>query len=329
MNVLLFHPALLPPKDYGGTERVVLWLAKGLIERGHRVWVGCGSGSQLSAPIEAIEFAPGEASAWHLLKRLPKNVDVVHFMSPPEAGVIEQLPCAHVVTIHGQGKVGEVFPKNSIFISRNHAQRNKSTVFVYNGLDPTEYQFNPRADRSGFLFLSKTSWSVKNLKGAIRYASRANASLLIAGGNGPFSQRLKTVFSPRIQWAGTVNGKRKAELLADARALVFPVTWPEPFGLVVIEALVSGTPVLANARGSLPELVTPDVGAILTSDDAWVEKLKEKEWKWSPEACRDRVFEKFHYSKMAESYESFYKKAITGAVLNEESPTAGDWRQQQ
>lgn len=339
MKICLFHPKLLPPRDYGGVERVVLWLAKGLVERGHEVWVGALEGSQLPPGARLLAFSREQSSAWELLKRLPAGVDVVHWMAPPEEGVCEKLPCASLLTVHGNGKPGEIFPLNTVFLSRDHARRHGAEAFVYNGIDPAEYRFEPGASRDGsLLFLSKTSWSVKNLGGAIRICSQAGASLKIAGGNRPWGRRLQAAISPRMNWVGAVGGEKKARLLAEARALVFPVLWPEPFGLVVVEALISGTPVLASRRGSLPELVTSDVGALLESpEDAnseklWVEKVSElardPALRWCPEACRARALEHFHYLKMAEGYENAYNKVTTGAKLHQSPPVAGDWRAQ-
>lgn len=340
MKICLFHPKLLPPRDYGGVERVVLWLAKGLVERGHEVWVGALEGSQLPPGARLIPIAPGQASAWELLKRIPPGMDVVHWMAPPEDGVWEKLPCASVLTVHGNGKPGEEFPLNTVFLSRDHARRHAAEAFVYNGIDPAEVRFAPSdARKAGLLFLSKTSWSVKNLGGAMRICSRAGAKLTVAGGTRPWVRRLQAALVPRFDWQGAVGGELKAKLLAQSRALIFPVLWPEPFGLVVVEALMSGTPVLASRRGSLPELVSPEVGALLDSpedsesESRWVEKVREvvaaNAPQWSAEACRARALENFHYLKMAEGYENAYNLVAKGAKLHTRRPVAGDWRTQQ
>jgi glycosyltransferase involved in cell wall biosynthesis len=130
-----------------------------------------------------------------------------------------------------------------------------------------------------------------------------------------------------MQWIGPVSGEEKAALLAGARALLFPVLWPEPFGLAVVEALVSGTPVIGSRKGSLPELVPPDVGQLLDpqDEDGWASALAGR---WDPERCRAWAIGRFHYSKMAENYEKQYRKVLAGEVLNPQEPLGHDWRKQ-
>lgn len=337
MRILLFHPVLLPPRNYGGVERMVLWLAQGLRDRGHEVWIAAKKGSELPESVRLLSMSEPEIGAIDLLKKLPPGMDVIHFMAPPEEAVWEKLPCAGVLTVHGNGKPGERFPLNTVFLTQDHALRHGANVFVYNGIDPAEYQFEPELKRkeNGYLFLSKTSWKVKNLVGAMRICARANVSLSIAGGSRPIIRRIEAQFRPKMKWIGPVNGKLKAQILAQSRALLFPVLWPEPFGLVVVEALMSGTPVIASKKGSLPELLPPDVGALLESpvsdetETQWVNFLQEQRNQfWNPERCRSWALEKFHYSQMAEGYEALYKRVIQGEQLHNIHPIAGDWRTQ-
>ncbi len=326
MRVVLFHPTLLPPRDYGGVERVVLWLAKGLLERSHEVWVAALPGSRLPEGARLLEIQPGASSAFDLLKVLPPGVDVVHFMAPPEAGALERLPCAGLLTVHGNGKPGEAFPLNTVFLSADHARRHGGQVFVHNGIDPDEYLFQPDQKDPSFLFLSKTSWRVKNVAGAIRLCRQARVPLKVAGGNRPLGERLRVALTPGMKWIGPVAGRRKAEVLAQAKALVFPILWPEPFGLVVAEALMSGTPVIASCRGSVPELVASDVGVVVDSDEDWLRWLATDRLPWMPERCRQYALEKFHYRVMAKSYEDLYLRVRDGKMIHEAHPTATEWR---
>lgn len=333
MRICLFHPKLLPPRDYGGVERVVLWLARGLIERGHEVWVAALEGSLLP-PGARLLAMPANAKATDLKFHLPVGIDVVHWMAPPEANAAEELPCTSLLTVHGNGKPGERFPVNTVFLSRDHARRHGAEAFVYNGIDPAEYRFLPDAQKENrLLFLSKTSWRVKNIRGALYICSQAGAQIQIAGGNRPWALRLRAAFSARQSWIGPVSGLQKAELLSSARALLFPVLWPEPFGLVVIESLMSGTPVLASNHGSLPELVTPETGVLLPvpstpqGERAWIDEVRRVVSqgvtgtpRWSAEACRARALAHFHYLKMAEGYETAYKRIIAGERLQSNAP---------
>jgi glycosyltransferase involved in cell wall biosynthesis len=320
VRIVLFHPVRLPALHYGGVERVVLWLARGLQARGHDVFVAALEGSRLPKGIHAIEMSTERRSAFDLLPLLPDRVDCVHFMAPPEEGVEEQLPCPSLTTVHGNGKPAEQFPRASVFLSRDHAQRHGRKTFVYNGLDPSEFRALAWEDRADYAaFLSKTSWRVKNVRGAARIAARAGVPLQIAGGSRPLSVRLQCAFRPSWKWWGSVGGDEKAKLLGSARAFVFPILWDEPFGLVIAEALWSGCPVFARAQGSVPELVNAEVGALFQSDEEAVELLREF---WAErhsakarnlsERARAWASESFHYLKMAENYEKLYSARSRG-----------------
>lgn len=312
MKILIFHPVLLPPKDYGGIERVVLWLAKGLRDLGHEVSVAALQGSQLPDGVRLVEVSPGDRSATSFFKKSSGVFDVVHFMAPPENESLPLISLPWLLTIHGNGKPGEVFPKNTLFLSKNHAMRHQRRSYVYNGIDPLEYQFSAQAKSDRFLFLSKTSWKVKNVLGALSIANHAQVSLTVAGGWRPFCGWFKTLFS-RHQWVGPVNGEHKKNLLTESAGFLFPVLWDEPFGLVVIEAMASGLPVFASSKGSLPELITPETGILLDpiQPKQWIEPLQNVK-RWNREACRERVIKYFTHHTMAQNYLEYYKKAIAG-----------------
>jgi glycosyltransferase involved in cell wall biosynthesis len=186
---------------------------------------------------------------------------------------------------------------------------------VWNGLDPEEFIFDPKRERQSFAFLSKTSWKVKNLKGAARLCSRAGVPLSIAGGDRPWGVRAQAWFKSGWSWEGKVSGPKKAEFLASAKALVFPVLWPEPFGLVVAEALFSGTPVLATPMGSLAELVSPEVGSLIPIEEEarWVALLRDLDQQrvgYDPEVCRAHALKHFHYRAMTSSYLELYRQCM-------------------
>jgi glycosyltransferase involved in cell wall biosynthesis len=341
MKILLFHPRLLPPKDYGGVERVVLWLARGLVERGHEVHVAAWRGSRLPPGARLVELGPEDLTEDEILARFPEGLDIVHFMAPTAGRLWARAPGAKLLTVHGNAKPGERYPRDTVFLSEDHARRHHATCFVHNGIDPAEVRFDPDGKRAELLFLSKTSWGVKNLAGAMRICRIAGVPLRIAGGHRPWGLRARAWLTPGQAWVGPVAGERKAELLSQARALVFPVRWPEPFGLVVVEALMSGTPVIASRLGSLPELVGPEVGMLLDPplaedgspeskaawQNAWVSALSESaelaRARWSPEACREWAMSRFHYSRMAEGYESVYLKVSKQQQpLNDTEPGA-------
>lgn len=315
MRIVLFHPVRLPPRDYGGVERVVLWLAEALRDFGHEVHVGAIEGSELPRGVRLIPVSGGDRSAVSFLKKIPAGTDVIHFMAPPENEVWMKLPCTGILTVHGNGKPGEVYPRNTVFLTADHAERHGRKDFVWNGVNPEEYRFVPQKSPGARpLFLSKTSWKVKNLKGAIRFCDRAQVGLTIAGGYRPISLLLSTLLSPH-EWVGPTAGAEKAHLLKQASGLIFPVLWPEPFGLVVVEAMISGTPVLAPPIGSLPELITPECGSLLDlkDEEAWVAAIRSLD-RFSPEACRMRAMTHFTHHQMAKNYLVAYEKAAQGEL---------------
>jgi glycosyltransferase involved in cell wall biosynthesis len=316
VKVVIHHPVLLPPKDYGGVERVVLWLSQALIDLGHEVFVAALEGSRLPPGVHLISIGSHELSAIQFLKKIPKGVDVVHFMAPPEPSVWDQLPCAGILTIHGNGKKGEMFPPNTVFLTSDHAKRHGRKVFVWNGINPSEYIYREKSYASDQpLFLSKTSWKVKNLSGAILFASQAKKILKIAGGNRPYGLRFKAWLLGH-QWEGPVSGQKKAELLSQASTLLFPVIWPEPFGLVVIESLMSGTPVIASPDGSLPEILG-DCGILADPRDeqAWVGAI-QKVTQISRKKCRERALTYFTHQHMAKNYLKLYQQVVDGKELS-------------
>ena len=147
---------------------------------------------------------------------------------------------------------------------------------MYNGLDPADFIFRPRKEQWD-LFLGKLH-SDRGYHWAIEAAKRTGRRLIVAGGWRPS-------FTGVIKYVGEVGGKRKAVLLARARSLWMPAQWDEPFGLPTIEALFSGTPVLGTKRGALPEILTPEVGAICATLDEMIAAASNIQTR-DPRACR-------------------------------------------
>lgn len=309
MKVALVHNARFPVEGYGGTERLVWWMAKGLHSLGHQVVLVAAPGSRCPY----AEVRVGDFVSSH---RAPiADVDVEHhFAEPPHAP-----SNPYVVTIGGNGKKGQTYLPNTIFVSRQMAERHGSTSYVANAVDPDDYHYS-QTKESYLCFLAKASWAVKNVKGAIRVARRAKVPLKIIGGNPWWSPN----FIARrrgIDWKGTLGGAAKAELLAKSRGLLFPVLWHEPFGLAVVESLMSGTPVIASPFGDLPELVPKEVGFICGSHSEMVNAVKELS-SISPQRCREFALEHFHYLRMVKDYLNRYERVALGERLNLTAPRA-------
>lgn len=305
MRIGLYFEEVVPVQKYGGTERVVVWLAEALARLGHEpvLLTPAGSTSRVAEVFPLPSRLYGEAArdpGFELDAHLPAGLDVLHAFCPITAA--SGVP--RIVTVEGNGEPGSYGPEH-VFVSRDHMERMGGRHFVYNGLDPGEYEYREEKE-DYFLFLSKARWRVKGVDRAERIAREAGIRLVIAGG-----RRLN--LSWKIKSVGMVGGERKRRLLAGARALIFPVRWDEPFGIVVIEALASGTPVLASARGSLPELVTAEVGFLCRDEREFVRAVERVD-EIRPAACRDRAVAEFGARKMAERYLALYERARNGTL---------------
>lgn len=320
MRILIHHPVKMPVLHYGGTERVAFWLARGLKQLGHQVSLFAAPGSQGPEGIECL------TDSIELSKRVQqKHWDILHGFTKPTPELYEMFDGKVVVTIHGNGQTGETFHRNTVFISQDHARRHGATVFVYNGIDPAELLFSAQNRPPPFLFLSKTSWRIKNLKGAMHWCRQFQQPLWIAGGERPLLARAEATLRSGWKWVGSVSQQKKAQFLISGRALLFPVLWNEPFGLVLMESLVSGTPVLAHAFGSVPELLSfaPECSIDPRQPDA-MERLAALLQGELPlpaaKICRDWVMNSFTYQHMAAAYVKVYEKILQGQDLHSQEP---------
>jgi glycosyltransferase involved in cell wall biosynthesis len=171
---------------------------------------------------------------------------------------------------------------------------------VYNGVDPAD--FVCRSAKGGYdLFLGRLH-SVKGYRWAIDGAKRAGKRLVVAGG-------WRLTLRRGLRFVGSVDGQRKADLLASADCLWMPALWDEPFGLTLIEAMMSGTPVLGTRRGALPEIITAEVGAMGDTLEDLV-RLRPAVEHCEPEACRSRAERWFSHTRMAQEYLRMYQHYI-------------------
>jgi glycosyltransferase involved in cell wall biosynthesis len=249
---------------------------------------------------------------------LPSDLDIVHFHGwhPAEA------PFPHLKTAHGNGDPATYRHGNWSFVSRDHAQRHGRASFVYNAVDLAEVEVSASpSDR--YLFLARINRPGKNLSGAMRLARRHGLALDIAGGHradlllrsqvrreGAFFLSL----DPRFRFHGVVGGAAKARLIANARALLSPISWEEPFGLSVIEALAAGVPVITTKRGAMPEIVTEDVGFLCESDEDFARAFAEI-GSINRARCRTHVEERFTVARMADGYLELYRRILDGEAL--------------
>jgi glycosyltransferase involved in cell wall biosynthesis len=311
MHVVVGSHQVLPARGYGGPQRVVVALVRGLAALGHRVTVLAPPGTRVpEAKVTEVPARKLGAPA-DLGRHVPRDADILHVHFPLPRGT-DGLP--FVQTIHRNLKSRSPVLPNTIFLSRDHARRHGSDAFVYNGLDPAEYFYRrfPKRPSQFDLFLGKLH-SAKGYHWAVEAAKHTGHKLVVAGGWRPS-------FTGSIKYMGEVDGKRKAALLARARCVWNPAQWDEPFGLVTIEALLSGTPVLGTHRGALPELITPAVGALcdtMEETTAAAERIHTR----SPEACRAHAERYFTHVVMAEEYVRMYRCLLETGKLPPGRPT--------
>ncbi len=302
MHIVQFQHTRVPVEKYGGAQRIVVWLCQALVELGHHVTLLAGRGSSVPG-VRVVEMDAEEVRrpGFDVHKYVPGHVDVMHYH-----GLVEHPPnLPYVATLHGNLGPGAVAPSYVICVSENHAIRHSTKSYVYNGVRLDEYEF--RAQKSDFdLFLARLH-SAKGWRVAVRAAKRGRFRLVVAGGWRPSLSRW-------VRFAGKIGGPEKRELLAGARCLWMPVQWEEPFGLNVVEALASGTPVLATRRGALPELVSPDVGGVgETLDDLLA--IRRRLADFDPHACRRRAERYFTHVRMARDYVRMYEGLLRDGRL--------------
>ncbi len=310
MHILIVNHSPIPVFAYGGTERVIWDLGRALVRAGHRV-------SYLVPPGSHCDFAPvlplQQGVLWD--EQIPADVDVAHFQFNP--GVALRVP--NVVTQHGNSLEPIPLPRNTVFVSRDHARRHGSNVFVYNGLDWSAYgNVDWQRPRNHFHFLGKAAWRVKNVQGAIDVTHDAKVPLEVLGGDRLNLKRgFRFTLSRRVSFHGMVGGAKKLNLLNASRGMVFPVLWHEPFGLAVIESLYFGAPVFATPYGALPEIVTPECGVLSASRSTLAAAVATGHF--DPRACHARALS-FNADAMARGYLAIYERVRAGEMLNAESP---------
>ncbi|UJF35003.1 glycosyltransferase [Paenibacillus hexagrammi] len=247
----------LPPTNQGGTEKVVHELTENLVRRGHDVYLFASRGSRSSAKlIPYKKNLRDRGIARFVLKRMPRHVDIIHDHTFTSTLGRRKLKIPTICTLHLPVKQRV---KHPVYVSRRARTimgKNRG-YFVYNGISPRDYQFSK--EKKGFLLFIGRLIPEKGVLEAIKIAERTGHRLLIAGPikdrryfNKLLAPRIKR--NPRIRYVGAVGGRKKQYLLKNASCLLFPTLWEEPFGLVMIEAMACGTPVVALRRGRFPKL---------------------------------------------------------------------------
>ncbi len=304
----------IPASKYGGTERVIWGLGYELSRLGHQVSFIVPEGSTCTFA-EIIIYNPKE----DLKKLIPKNADFVHFNFVPD--FISAIP--NLITMHGSPAKDYILPINTVFVSENHAKRHGAEAFVHNGLLWEEYkELDLSKNRTYFHFLGKASWKVKNVAGAAEITVKAKQKLKILGGNRWKLSMLKRnpyyLLHPNLDFLGMVDDQTKMKVMQESKGLIFPILWDEPFGLAIIESLYAGCLVFGTQRGSLPELISDEVGFLSDSTEELSQALTER--KFNPEICHLYAKENFNSKKMTEKYLYYYNEILNGRDINAQIP---------
>nr|WP_314624037.1 glycosyltransferase family 4 protein [uncultured Noviherbaspirillum sp.] len=337
----------VPPKFYGGTERIVSYLTEELVAQGHEVTLFASGDSKTSAelvPVIPASMRPDMARpSWlahhyvemDLVAELAGNFDIIHFHTDYlHFPMSRHLSIPHVTTMHGRLDLPELEPLFRHFssvpvvsISRKQREPLPSARWigtVYHGLPADLYAFG--AGGGGyFLFLGRIS-PEKRLDRAVEIARRCDMPLYIAAKVDAadlayFNVVVRPLIrEPLVKYLGEVGEKEKQDLLQNAHALLFPIDWPEPFGLVMIEAFACGTPVIAYRHGSVPEVVEEGVtGCIVGSQDEAVEAAHRIDG-LDRTACRAAFERRFTATHMARAYLGIYERLVSCGAPSRSHP---------
>ncbi|MEA2179563.1 MAG: hypothetical protein QOG77_2860 [Solirubrobacteraceae bacterium] len=335
----------VPPPDYGGIELVVALLCDALVARGHELELFCAPGSRSAARVRPLLDAPHPESigrslfeADHVARAFAAidaaadaggPFDVVHDHSGYTAlAMADRLATPLVHTVHGPFDMDTssyygVQGAKGALVCISHAQARSApdganvAAVVHNPIDveswPVGYQ------KQDYLLWLGRFVPEKGPHRAIRVARLAGRPLVLAGTVQPrFERFFATEVEPHIdgetvRYVGEVGGERKQRLFADAFAFLMPIRWPEPFGLVMVESLAAGTPVLAFSHGAAPEIVEHGRTGFLVGDEEEMAAMVDKAAGIDPADCR-RAAERFSPDHVASRYESVYLAALAAGA---------------
>ena len=329
----------VPPKTYGGTERVVSYLTEELVRTGHDVTLFASGDSVTAAELVPVSTRSLrldqnsiDALAQHVLlveraHQRADEFDVMHFhinyLHYPRS---RHSTVPHLTTLHGRLDVPDLIPLYQEFddmplVSISDSQRDPLPganwmATVYHGLPDDLYRFE-RKPGTYLACLGRIA-PEKGIDQAIRIAIKAGMTLKIAAkieNREYFEGVIKPLLTrSEVEFLGEIDEAEKQELLAGAAALVFPIEWPEPFGLVMIEAMACGTPTIAYRRGSIPEVIDDGVTGFIVDTIEEAVAATRRIPELSRARCRQVFEERFTATRMAEQYVDVYERLVARAV---------------
>jgi glycosyltransferase involved in cell wall biosynthesis len=332
----------VPPKLYGGTERVVSYLTEELVRMGHDVTLFASGDSETNARLVSAcdralwrdpncrETLPHHVRLMELVFREARNFDIVHFHCDYiHFPLLRRHPTPGVTTLHGRVNRHDLQPLfdehwDTPLVSISDNQRRPLPeanwqATVYHGLPRDLHTFQQR-EGDYLLFVGRIS-PEKRLDRAIEIARQTGRRLKVAAkiydeDRGYYQSSIEPLLRESksfVEFVGEVGGEDKDKLMGNAYALLFPIDWPEPFGLVMIESLACGTPVIAWNNGSVPEVVADrETGFVVDSINEAVNAVA-KVARLSRHACRRAFEQRFDASRMARNYVEVYSRLVDNA----------------
>jgi glycosyltransferase involved in cell wall biosynthesis len=324
----------VPPKLYGGTERVVYWLTEELVALGHEVTLYASGDSQTSAKLEApwpralrLDGSIRDPNALHIMmiehvRRRAEEFDILHFhLDYYPFSLFSRQRTPFVTTLHGRLDLPEHQPLFATFstlpvVSISNSQRrpvpNAGWVrTIHHGLP--ENLLTPRAVKpSYFAFLGRIA-PEKGIDRAIHIAKATGIPLKIAAkvdrvDRDYFEEKIEPqIDGGLIEYIGEITDAQKSEFLSGALALLVPIDWPEPFGLVMIEAMACGTPVIAFNRGSVPEIIEDGLNGYIVEDEQGAIGAAYRLSQLSRTKIRAHFERRFTARRMAQEYLAVYR----------------------
>ena len=329
----------VPPKLYGGTERVVHWLTEELVALGNEVTLFASGDSRTSAKLDAtwpralrLDGSVRDPNALHMvmLERVrqkcdDEEFDFLHFhLDYYPFSLFFRQPTPFLTTLHGRLDLPEHQPVFTTFasvpvVSISNAQRRPVpqanwTGTIYHGLP--ENLLTPRPVTPSYLAVLGRIAPEKGVDRAIRIAVRCGIPLKIAAkvdraDQEYYDEIIRPLLDhPLIEYIGEIGDHEKSDFLSGALGLLLPIDWPEPFGLVMIEAMACGTPVVAFRRGSVPEVMTDGVTGFVVDDVAGGVRAVTRVPDLDRRACRAAFEARFDAATMVRNYLDVYDRLI-------------------
>jgi len=329
----------IPPKKYGGIERIVHFLTEELVKRGHQVTLFASGDSKtkgklisvvkkglISQGIPWFDYTWNNFSAARALE-MASEFDILHchwgistifyqkFIKTPILYTFHNIPREN----DHRWKIFEYYKNEilAVFVSksemRNCPVKFKKNWVVYNGIDLNQFKFNPEPNNH-FVWIGRIS-PEKGIENVIKVAKRLKLKLLLAAQLQPmmkdyFEKEIRPNLNSRIHYVGELSQNQLSKFYGSAKALFYPIEWEEPFGLVMAEAMACGTPVIVFDRGSAREIVKDGKTGFVVKNITGIVKSIKKIDKISRQACRQRVEKYFTYQRMVSDYEKVYYEIL-------------------